>query len=167
MTQKKTARTVGSSARGGGGNERTGQPHSTTTRPAGQPATPATTLPIRAATGRVIGHVAGGVFSKRACASVHMLRAPRGWALDADTLADLRALRVTSVVVTDTETGTVYTAPLAEFDAHGVAFNRGAGPQVVLPLGYWRVNGQPPALAPREPDPDAPRQLPLFAEVGQ
>jgi len=137
-------------------------------RPAGQPAIPATTLPIRAATGRVIGHVAGGVFSKRVRGSVHMLRAPRGWALDAPTLADLRALRVVTVAVTDAETGTVYTAPLAEFDVnvHGVPFNRGAGPQVVLPLGYWAVNGQPPALAPRQPDPDAPRQLSLFAEVG-
>lgn len=165
MTRKQTAHTGGTVRGGAGKNERL-QPHSTTPRPAGQPTT---ALPIRAANGRVVGNVAGGVFSKRVRGSVHMLRAPRGWALDADTLAELRALGVATVVVTDTETGTVYTAPLAEFDVnvHGVAFNRGAGPQVVLPLGYWRVNGQPPALAPREPDPDAPRQLPLFAEVGQ
>ncbi len=136
-------------------------------RPAGQPAIPATTLPIRAATGRIIGHVAGGVFSKRVRGSVHMLRAPRGWALDADTLAELRALGVVTVTVTDTESDTTYSAPLAEFSAHGVALNRGFGPQVALPLGYWRVNGQPPALAPREPDPDAPRQLSLFAEASQ
>lgn len=161
MTQKKTAHT-GDTVRGGAGRNEQRQSHSTTTRPAGQPTT---TLPIRAATGRVIGHVAGGVFSKRVRGSVHMLRAPRGWALDADTLADLRALGVASVVVTDTETGTVYAAPLAEFDAHGVAFNRGAGPQVCLLVGYWRVNGQPPALAKREPDPAAPRQLALFEEV--
>ncbi len=154
MTRKQTARTVGSSARGGGGNER--HPYRSTA--------PANAQPVRAANGQVIGHVTGGVFSKRVRGSVHMLRAPRGWALDAPTLDDLRALRVASVVVTDTETGTVYAAPLAEFDAHGVAFNRGAGPQVVLPLGYWRIDGQPPALAARQPDPDAPRQLALFAE---
>jgi len=155
--KNKTA-SAGQTAHGGGNGN--GQSKLTTTRPAAQP--------VRAANGRVVGHVAGGVFSKRAQASKHMLRAPRGWALDADTLAELRALHVASVVVTDTETNTVYAAPLAEFDVnvHGVAFNRGAGPQVVLPLGYWAVNGQPPALAPRQPDPDAPRQLSLFAEVG-
>jgi len=162
MTRKQTAHTGGTVRGGAGGNERL-QPHSTTPRPAGQPTT---ALPIRAANGRVVGNVAGGVFSKRVRGSVHMLRAPRGWALDADTLGELRALGVATVAVTDTETGTAYTAPLAEFDAHGVPLDRGFGPQVALPLGYWRVNGQPPALAKRS-DPDGPRQLPLFAEVGQ
>jgi len=159
MSQKQS-RQRGGNARGGGGeNERRLHPHNSTA--------PAKAQPIYRPDGKVIiGHVAGGVFSKRACASVHMLRAPRGWAVDAPILAELRALRVASVAVTDAETGTVYTAPLAEFDAHGVPFNRGAGPQVCLPLGYWRVNGQPPALAKRS-DPDAPRQLSLFAEVGQ
>lgn len=154
--KNKTA-SAGQTAHGGGNGN--GQSKLTTTRPAAQP--------VRAANGRVVGHVAGGVFSKRAQASKHMLRAPRGWALDADTLAELRALGVVTVTVTDTESDTTYSAPLAEFSAHGVALNRGFGPQVALPLGYWRVNGQPPALAPREPDPDAPRQLSLFAEASQ
>ncbi len=161
MTTKQTAR-WGKQRGGAGENERRLHPHDSTA--------PAKAQPVYRPDGKVvIGHVAGGVFSKRVRGSVHMLRAPRGWALDADTLAELRALRVASVVVTDTETGTVYAAPLSEFDVnmHGVAFNRGAGPQVVLPLGYWRVNGQPPALAPREPDPAAPRQLPLFAGVSE
>ena len=153
--RNKTA-SAGRTAHGGGSGN--GQPKHTTTHAAGQP--------IRAANGRVIGHVAGGVFSKRAKASTHMLRRPRGWALDADTLADLRALRVVTVTVTDVESNTTYTAPLAEFETHGVSLNRGFGPQVCLPLGYWRIDGQPPALAPREPDPDAPRQLSLFAEAG-
>lgn len=156
---KKTTARWGKQRGGGGENERRLQPQYSTA--------PADAQPVYRPDGKVIiGHVAGGTFYKRAQASKHMLRAPRGWALDADTLAELRALRVTSVVVTDTETNTVYVAPLAEFDVHGVPFNRGAGPQVCLPLGYWRVNGQPPALAKRS-DPDAPRQLSLFAEVGQ
>jgi len=73
-----------------------------------------------------------------------MLRAPRGWALDAAVLDQLRALRVTTIVVTDAETGTVYSAPLDAFGSHGVAFDRGFGPQLVLPLGYWSADGQPP-----------------------
>ena len=122
--------------------------------------------PVRAASGRVVGHVAGDTFYRRAQASKHMLRAPRGWASDADILAELRAAGVVTYCVTDTETGTTYSAPLAEFGAHGVAFNRGFGPQVALPLGYWGVDGQPATLGKRQPDPDAPRQLPLFAEAG-
>ena len=93
-----------------------------------------------------------------------MLRAPRGWALDADAPERLRAMGALHVKITDTDTGTVYTAPLATFEQYGVALNRGFGPQVALPLGYWAVDGKPPRLG--QPEPDGPRQLPLFAEVG-
>lgn len=93
-----------------------------------------------------------------------MLRAPRGWALDADAPERLRAMGALHVKITDTETGTVYIATLDTFERYAVPFNRGSGPQVVLPLGYWRVNGQPPRLGQPEPDPDAPRQLSLFTE---
>jgi hypothetical protein len=156
MTPKQTAR-WGKQRGGGGRNERRLRPYGNTA--------PAHAQPVCRPDGLIIGHVANDVFLKRARGSIHMLRAPRGWALDAPTLAELRALGVATVTITDTETGTVYTAPLAEFEAHGVAFNRGAGPQVALPLGYWRVNGQPPALARRESNPDAPRQLSLFEGV--
>ncbi|MCZ7539127.1 MAG: hypothetical protein M5U29_04260 [Anaerolineae bacterium] len=156
MTTKKTARTVSSSARGGGGDGQQFHSHHTPAHAAAQP--------VFSATGQTIGQVSGTVFSKRVRGSVHQLRAPRGWALDAATLEDLRALHVVTVAVTDVETGTCYTALLAEFGEHGVPFNRGFGPQVALPLGYWSVDGQPPALAPRQPDPNAARQLSLFSE---
>lgn len=159
MTTKQTAR-WGKQRGGAGKNERRLQPQYSTA--------PADAQPVYRPDGKVvIGHVAGGVFTKRVKGSVHMLRRPRGWALDADTLADLRALRVVTVTVTDVESNTTYTAPLAEFETHGVSLNRGFGPQRALPLGWWSVDGAPPALARREPDRDAPRQLPLFAEVGE
>lgn len=155
MTTKQNRQRGGNAHGGGDGNKR--HFYHTPAHAAAQP--------VFSAAGQTIGQVSGTVFSKRVRGSVHMLRAPRGWALDAATLADLRARGVVTIAVTDTETSITYTAPLSEFDAHGVPFNRGFGPQVALPLGYWRVNGQPPALAKKEPDPDAPRQLALFEGV--
>ena len=94
-----------------------------------------------------------------------MLRAPRGWALDAAVLDQLRALRVTTIVVTDAETGTVYSAPLNEFSTHGVAFERGFGLQLALPLDYWSIDGQPPQRARGQPAAGQLSFLSLFEGV--
>lgn len=153
---KKLAATTGDTVMSGG--NRNGYPnHITSPRPGRR-------FPVYNIVGRVVGHVDGDSFLKKASGSRHMLREPRGWAMDTSILADLRVWGVTDVRVTDTDTGAVYVASLAEFEAHGVAFNRGFGPQVVLPLGYWTINGEPPALAQPQPDPNAGRQLALFGE---
>jgi hypothetical protein len=98
-----------------------------------------------------------------------MLRKPRGWAVDTSALDDARALGAVNVAVTDTETETAYITPIDTFFRYGVPLNRGFGPQLVLPLGYWSVDGKPPRMGeppqPNQPAPDTPRQLPLFAEV--
>jgi hypothetical protein len=155
MTNKKTAYT-GSTV--SGGNNVNGHSKHTTTGVASQP--------VYGANGRVIGQVDGDTFQKNVRGSVHMLRKPRGWAVDTATLADLRGQGVLHIKVTDTESGTCYTAPLTKFDRYGVEFNRGFGPQVALPLGYWSVDGKLPRMGqPKQPDPDTPRQLALFAEV--
>lgn len=152
MTQTKTAH-AGGTAKGGENNGR--HANRSTKRQRGQV--------YHAANGKPCGHVIAGVLYKRQIGSVHMLRAPRGWALDRDP-SERHRLGVHTVHITDTETGTVYVAPLAEFDMHGVPLDRGFGPQIVLPLGYWHVDGQPPALAKREP-PGAGRQLALFGDA--
>lgn len=156
MTKNKTAYTGGTVSGGGNGNR---QSKHTTTR--------TTSQPVYGANGRVIGQIYGDTFHKNVRGSVHMLRKPRGWAVDADTLTDLRTQGVLDIKVTDTETGTVCTAPLAKFEQYGVEFNRGFGPQVALPLGYWAVDDKPPRLGqPKQSESDGPRQLPLFAETG-
>jgi hypothetical protein len=80
----------------------------------------------------------------------HLLRAPRGWATDAAHLDELRRRGGAGVRLHDI-TGRTWTATLAQFDRHGIQFDRGFGAQVVLPERFWRV--------------DAPgaRQLDMFA----
>ncbi len=75
--------------------------------------------------------------------SKHMLRSPKGWAIDAHALATARAAGAAGVRVEDTETGAVYLADWAAVDAHGWAFDRGHGRQIALPLHYWQVVGMP------------------------
>lgn len=74
-----------------------------------------------------------------------MLRSPRGWAFSTDVLARARELGATQmrIVCRDGATETVYTALLAEFDAHGLPLNRGYGPQVALTIDHWAIDGQP------------------------
>ena len=155
MTNKKTAYT-GGTVRGGGNRKHHSQ--STTTRAAGQP--------IYTPSGKVAGTVLDGVFRKCARGSAHMLKRPRlAWALDVDVLDQLRALDVHRVEVLDTETSKTYSVSLGHFARNcGKPFDRGFGVQVALTLPYWHVDGQ--AGPDAERDPDAPRQLPLFAEVG-
>lgn len=158
MTQKRAASVT--EATHGGRNGNSYQNH-TTNHPSGR------SFPVHNSAGRVVGKVDGSVFHKRVSGDRHMLRSPRGWAIDADTLADLLAWGVAEVRVTDTETWTIYSASPDEFSQHGVTFNRGFGPQVVLPLGYWSIDGESPANALRQPvpdptDPTAPQQLSLW-----
>jgi hypothetical protein len=80
----------------------------------------------------------------------HLLRSPRGWATDTAHLDELRRRGGAGVRLHDI-TRRVWTATLAQFERHGIAFDRGHGTQVVLPERFWRV--------------DAPgaRQLDMFA----
>lgn len=159
MTGKRTARAVGSSARGGGENERRLQPQCITT--------PAPAQPVYADTGRIVGEIRDGEFRKR-IKSTHILTRPPALANDLKVLAQLQAAKVERLAVTNAETGTTYVTNWETWQRHSFPVNRsGYGPQRALPLGWWSVNGAPPALAAREPDPDAPRQLPLFVEAGQ
>lgn len=154
MTKNRAAHTRGMVMSGGSGE---GLCFYSSTSPR-----PGRRFPVYNVAGRVVGRVDGDTFLKRVSGSRHMLRRPRGWAIDADTLADLLTWGIKDVRVTDTDTGTTYVARLDEFTRHGVPFDRGYGPQVVLPLGYWTINGKPAVLAKRQPGPDAPRQLSLW-----
>lgn len=93
--------------------------------------------------GRTVGAVIDGELVKRVKGSVHMLRSPRGWAVDAEILDDARALGAVAVRIEDTETGKIYRADLVTIDAHGWTFDRKYGRQVVLPLTYWQLEGAP------------------------
>lgn len=153
MSKRKAAVTGGAVT--GGGRKRRYNNHN----PSGSAA-----QPVYAVSGQVIGTIEGDAFTKRVKSSKHMLRQPPAWALDDAVLRDLAARGVTRIVYLDTETGRAYRTTVAEFTGKGRLFNRGAGAQVFLTLGYWSIDGAPPALAKREPPPGAGHQLALFGD---
>lgn len=101
---------------------------------------------LRSADNRIAGALVGGYLRKIVQGSRHMLRSPRGWAIDAHALATARAAGALGLRVEDTETGRVYLADWAALDAHGYSFNRGYGDQVALPIQYWQLEGAPAPL---------------------
>lgn len=100
---------------------------------------------VRAGNGRVVGEVRKGVFHKTVCASRHLLRKPEGWASDIFVLDQLEALGVEWIQLDDAETRKVYRARVDDFRLHGIPLDRGFGPQLVLPIRYWKTTqpGQP------------------------
>lgn len=118
-------------------------------------AEPTAATPIYLPDGRVVGRVVGNDFVKSLRSSVHMLRRPRGWALDLDTLDQAREVGATRVVIRDLDTSTTYTAAVADILKYGVTVRRGHGDQVALPLTRWSVSRRPGAAvvatAPAEP----------------
>jgi len=157
MAKKAKTASAGRTAHGGGRGKYVRHTYNTTTAEKKQP--------IYDANGRVIGSLIGDTFHRTAKGSVHMLRKPPAWAVDACVLPQLHEGNGQKVTGTDTETGTTYTATLATFERYAIHLNRGYGPQRALPLGYWSVDGKPPKLGqPQQPKPDSPRQLvlPLF-----
>lgn len=109
--------------------------------------------------GQLVGVVENDELTQRRRASVHMLRSPRGWCVDDGILQEARTLGAVRVRIIDTETGASYTADIVDFDAYGVAIDRGFGKQTALPLQYWRQQtaGNPQCA------PVGTAQLALFA----
>ena len=89
--------------------------------------------------GRVVAVLQGHVLRKRAVGSMHMLRQPPAWAVDAEILEAAKRDGATQVEVVDVESHKTYRAPLDAFFVHGFRFNRGHGDQMGLALCYWRV----------------------------
>lgn len=154
MNNKKTARTGGTARGGHSGN---GHTKDTTPADAGQV--------IYTRDGKIVGTVYGGVFVKRVVESRHMLKRPvKAWSLAVEVFDELRTLDVRRIEVRGTESGKVWSSSLAHFATYCKPLNRGYGEQLYLPLSRWHQDGKPGPDA--EADPDAPRQLALFAESG-
>ena len=95
--------------------------------------------PIRAGT-KVIGHVEGDKFIKRVRGSKHMLRQPRGWALDILSLGDAERMGARTVEIEDTESGLTYSTSIALVWSKGLRLNRGFGDQIALPLHLFTMS---------------------------
>lgn len=99
-------------------------------------------IPIRAATPqgvRTVGSLQGVTFVKQVKRSRHFHRRTESWGVQKDVLAELERRGVKEVRVEDTETGTVYLAPLQTFWEHGFTLDFGHGEQVFLRVQYWQV----------------------------
>jgi len=95
---------------------------------------------IRNVDGVVIGEVVGQDFRKRVRQSIHFLYEPEGIASDVDALEHAKRLGARRMVVTETETGRVFKAPIERILTEGIRINRGHGPQVVLGIRRWTVD---------------------------
>ncbi len=86
---------------------------------------------------QAIGQVEGDTFIKRVRSSIHMLRSPRGWALDVKSLEDAQEAGAKFVDLQDGDTKKTYRASIDHIWAKGFRFNRGFGDQICLVLKEW------------------------------
>ncbi len=89
--------------------------------------------------GKPVASLYGTVLRKRVRASIHQLRKPAGWAVDAEILRKARADGARTVEIEDAESGRVFVADIRLFDLYGFEFDRGFGVQIGLGLNYWRI----------------------------
>lgn len=95
-------------------------------------------IPIRVGN-QVVGQVKGDTFYKSIRASKHMLKIPPAIAFDVSTLKDAERAGAMKVQVTDSESGTVYKATIAQIWRGGFRVNRRFGKQIALPLQRWTM----------------------------
>jgi len=96
-------------------------------------------IPIYAESGKVVGEVKNGIFSKKVKASKHFLRKPPAICFDVVSLEQAKKAGATHIEIEDTETGKVYRAPLKLIWRKGFLLNRGFGEQIGLALNYWQL----------------------------
>jgi len=99
--------------------------------------------------GRPVASLCGRILQKRLRGSLHQLRKPPAWAVDAAILEQASKDGALVVEVHDMETGKVYWAAISAFRRWGFEIDRGYGRQVALPLERWTVEtegAQPLAL---------------------
>lgn len=88
---------------------------------------------------RQVGTLTDRLFWKNVRGSRHMLRSPKGWAIEADIFDTIIAHMAWAIEVTDLETNIVYTVDVNTFFTHMRKIHRGSfGPQYVLELEYWK-----------------------------
>jgi len=109
---------------------------------AGQPLTNKETKMIfRTADGKFVGIFASATsrreFVKTTKKSVHMLREPESWAIDAEVVKTLEHIGCKSIMVKETEENVIYRVDFPTFIEKAIDIDRGYGAQKALPLIYW------------------------------
>lgn len=83
----------------------------------------------------------GRTLSKTVKASEHMLRLPPAWAVQKSVLDAHQD--VETIVITDSESGAVYSVSMGQLRVYSFPITRGHGEQIGLALAYWTVNDKP------------------------
>ena len=91
---------------------------------------------VRSQAGKIIGQIEGGVFIKRV-KQAHMLKTPRGWAIDCKSYWDFIWPKVHTIRIEETESDTVYEISTKTFDKQKVYMDRNFGAQYYVILKYW------------------------------
>ena len=89
--------------------------------------------------GKPVATLCGRTLQKRVRGSLHQLRRPPAWCVDAAILEQARQDGAQMVEVLDVETRRIYRASIDTFRLHGFVFNRGFGDQIGLALSHWHV----------------------------
>lgn len=94
-------------------------------------------LPVTDRAGRAIGRLIGRQYHKLVTRPDQILRSPPGFGFDVWAMDFYVLPRVDQLVVEDKVNRRIYRCSAETFQQHRIQINRGAGPQYVLPLGYW------------------------------
>ncbi len=87
--------------------------------------------------GKRVGRREGRTFVRRVNGPEAQLRRPPAWALWRGLVDQLVSEGFETVQVEEGDAGPVWIASLDDFHRHGIALDRGQGPQLALPLGRW------------------------------
>lgn len=85
------------------------------------------------------GKFENGIFAKTVLASRHMLRQPKGWAIDMTIIEDLVKKDCKFIQIQDKETGLEYQVEFGQFLLQHIVIDRGFGRQALLPLNQWDI----------------------------
>lgn len=87
---------------------------------------------------KVVGIVAGKTFIKNLHSTRHFLRKPPAIGFDEACIEKVVNLGATTIKIIDLDTAKTYEATIALVREKGIHIDRGYGPQLALPLQYWK-----------------------------
>lgn len=87
---------------------------------------------------KMVGVIREDTFYKKVKGSKHMLRNPRGWAVDASVFEE----EFEYVEIYDEEEGSTWNVSKKYFVENGFKINRGHGDQIVLPIERWHKDDE-------------------------
>jgi hypothetical protein len=88
---------------------------------------------------KVVGSLEGNRFTKHVKGSLHKLRRPPAWAIDAEVFDSVIKPNALDISVLDKEANIEYLVSVETFARHSFRFNRGFGEQYALPIQFWQT----------------------------